>query len=94
MCDPTGFRFELISRSGKVSLMGDEVPYSPGSRIEARFPVRSKIRLIEGGRLVGEWTDDRLDIEVNTPGVYRVEGWLRLDGEDRGWIYANPIYVR
>ena len=28
------------------------------------------------------------------PGVYRVEGWLTLGGEDRGWIYSNPIYVR
>ena len=27
-------------------------------------------------------------------GVYRVEGWLKLDGEDRPWIYSNPIYVR
>ena len=24
----------------------------------------------------------------------RVEGWLKLDGEDRPWIYSNPIYVR
>jgi hypothetical protein len=27
-------------------------------------------------------------------GVYRVEGWLKVDGEDRVWIYSNPIYVR
>jgi len=26
--------------------------------------------------------------------VYRVEGWLRVDDEDRVWIYSNPIYVR
>jgi hypothetical protein len=23
-----------------------------------------------------------------------VEGWLELGGEERGWIYSNPIYVR
>jgi len=31
---------------------------------------------------------------VENPGVYRLEGWLKIDGEDRPWIYANPIYVR
>jgi len=35
-----------------------------------------------------------MDHVIMGPGVYRVEGWLTLDGEERGWIYANPIYVR
>ena len=94
MCDPTGFRFELLSGAGTSVVMGDEVPLSPEARIAARFPVPCKIRLIEGGRLVTERTGDRLDVAVNGPGVYRVEAWLTLDGEDRGWIYANPNYVR
>jgi hypothetical protein len=94
MCDPTGFRFELISGAGKSVIMGDEAPLSPGARIKAEFPVPCKIRLMEGGRLVTEQMGDRLDVAVDAPGVYRVEGWLTLDGEDRGWIYSNPIYVR
>ena len=28
------------------------------------------------------------------PGVYRVEGWLTIDTEERVWIYSNPIYLR
>lgn len=28
------------------------------------------------------------------PGAYRVEAWLKLDGEYRPWIYSNPIYVK
>jgi hypothetical protein len=94
MCDPTGYRFELLSGAGTSVVMGDEVPLSPGARIAAQFPVPCKVRLIEGGRLVTERKGDRLDVAVNGPGVYRVEAWLTLDGEDRGWIYANPIYVR
>jgi hypothetical protein len=94
MCDPTGFRFEWLSGASTSVVMGDEVPLSPGARIAAWFPVPCKIRLIEGGRLVTEQTGDRLDVAVNEPGVYRIETWLTLDGEDRGWIYANPIYVR
>lgn len=93
MCDPTGFRFELTS-NGTTVMMGDEVPLAPGARIKAQFPVSCRIRLMEGGRLVAEEVGDHLDVPVREPGVYRVEGWITLDGEDRGWIYANPIYVR
>ncbi|WP_435011341.1 histidinol phosphatase [Tundrisphaera lichenicola] len=94
ICDPTGFRFELISGSGARSILGDEIRFSPGGRIEARFPAPCKIRLMEGGRVVAEATGDRIEVPVEAPGVFRVEGWLTLDGEDRGWIYSNPIYVR
>ena len=24
----------------------------------------------------------------------RLEGWLKVDGEDRPWIYSNPIWVQ
>ena len=84
----------MLSGAGTSVVMGDEAPLSPGARLAARFPVPCKIRLLEGGRLVTQQTGDRLDVAVNEPGVYRVEAWLTLDGEDRGWIYANPIYVR
>lgn len=30
----------------------------------------------------------------SSPGVYPLEGWLKLDSEDRPWVYSNPIYVR
>jgi len=94
MCDPTGFRLDLIAGGKPVATMGDEIPYEPGARIEARSPVPCKLRLMEGGRIVAEATGDRLEAGIEAPGVYRVEGWLTLDGEDRGWVYTNPIYVR
>jgi hypothetical protein len=31
---------------------------------------------------------------VKEPGAYRLEAWLTLDGEQRPWIYSNPIYVK
>ena len=31
---------------------------------------------------------------VREPGAYRLEAWLRLDGEWRPWIFANPVYVK
>ena len=31
---------------------------------------------------------------VREPGVYRLEAFLKLDGEYRPWLFANPIYVQ
>ena len=32
--------------------------------------------------------------EAKEPGPYRLEAWLTVDGEDRPWIYANPVYLK
>jgi hypothetical protein len=74
--------------------MGDELRFSPGERLLARFPVPCHIRLLSGGKPVAEQSGDRLEHHIHNPGVYRVEGWLEVDGEERPWVYTNPIYVR
>jgi hypothetical protein len=95
MCDPTGFRFEWISATaGPGGLMGDEPKFAPGQTLVARFPVSCHIRLLSGGRLVAEQSGDRLELPIKAPGVYRIEGWLPVGGEERPWLYSNPIYVR
>ncbi len=95
MCDPTGSMFELISAAGGLrSLMGDEVQYAPGQRLVAQFPVPCHIRLLSGGRLIAERSGDRLEHYLMAPGVYRIEAWLEVGGEERPWFYSNPIYVR
>ncbi len=95
MCDPTGSLFELIpAANGFRYLMGDEVRFGDGQRLVARFPVPCHIRLLRAGRLIAERPADRLEHKVTAPGVYRVEGWLQIDGEERTWFYSNPIYVR
>jgi hypothetical protein len=96
ICDPTGFRFESVDGPGDSprGLMGDEVNGSPTLRLVAQFPASCRIRLLRDGRTIEDRVGERLDVAVKMPGVYRVEGWLTLDGEERPWIYANPIYVR
>jgi hypothetical protein len=74
--------------------MGDEVKFSEGGELTARFPVACHARLLRGGRKVAEATGDRLEFQAKEPGVYRAEGWLGLDGELRPWLYSNPIYIR
>jgi hypothetical protein len=49
---------------------------------------------MSGGRAIAERRGDRLEHDVAMPGVYRVEAWLEVGGEERPWIFTNPIYVR
>lgn len=96
MCDPTGFRFEwTVGESAEaLAVMGDEVKLATGRTLSAQFPVACRARLLCDGRPVAEASGERLEYRVKTPGVYRVEGWLKVDGESRPWVYSNPIYVR
>jgi len=100
VCDPTGFRFQYepaaTGQGGAPApaLMGDERPFAPGGRLVARFPAPCKARLIRNGGVVAEHQGEDFEFPADAPGVYRVEGWQTLDGEDRPWIYSNPIYLR
>jgi hypothetical protein len=77
LADPTGFRFER----------------SEGGRLTAVFPLAAKLRLIHDGKVIAERVADRIDHTAGAPGVYRVEAWLTVDGEDRPWIYSNQILI-
>lgn len=98
MCDPTGFRFIAVKKGqtagGNFHLMGDELPHDAGISLVAEFPIECAIRLLKNGEVVSESTGRRLEHAPDGPGTYRVEGWLKVDGEDRVWIYSNPIYLR
>jgi hypothetical protein len=97
MGDPTGFRFDAYPTTSEtpVAFMGDDLAYRENLRLEARFPLPcSRIRLLRNGAQVALGRGHSLDHRLREPGVYRVEGWLRLDGEERCWILSNPIYVR
>ena len=52
------------------------------------------MKLIRNGVAIQRAITNRLNFEVKERGVYRVEAWLEIDGEQRPWIYSNPIYVR
>ena len=103
MCDPTGFRFLAVPKDnaaqadlepGSFSVMGDETTYDAGLVLVAEFPVDCAIRMLKNGTVVSESQGRRMVYAPDGPGVYRVEGWLRVDEEDRIWIYANPVYLR
>jgi MFS family permease len=96
MCDATGFQFEATNSQGKqVAILGDELKLTEGLKLTAKLPLPAHVRLVRHGEEVAKW-DDKAEVEftVKAPGAYRLEGWLKLDGELRPWIFANPIYVR
>jgi len=64
-----------------------------GEVIRLAAPVAGAIKLFRDGKLIQEAQSDKLDSGVNEAGVYRAEVWLTVDGEQRPWIYANPIRV-
>jgi hypothetical protein len=85
---------ERKSSGQEANLMGDEVNFTGGQKLIAAFPVNSHIRLLRNGAVIKEVDAAKLEYPIAQPGVYRLEGWLTLDGEPRPWIYSNPIYLR
>lgn len=95
LCDPTGVAFVAQSYFGLFE-MGDSVVYSPltgGVTITARLPVPATIRLLRDNMVVAEAKDWKLDYTVRDQGAYRLEALLTIDGEERPWIFTNPITV-
>lgn len=95
LCDPTGAVFFSQSYFG-VFEMGDTAVYNPlaGSvTISARLPVPATIRLLRDNMMVSEVHDWKLDYIVRDMGAYRLEALLSIDGEERPWIFTNPITV-
>jgi hypothetical protein len=88
-----GFRF--FADGDPPLVMGDEGPAGAARRLQAEFPRAARIRLIRDGReIAGAGGARSLSHEVEGPGVYRVEAYLRKHGRERTWILSNPIYLR
>ena len=63
--------------------------------VMAKLPLPAFVRLVHHGTEVAK-TEGKSEFEfaVTEAGAYRLEAWLKLDGEMRPWIFSNPIYVR
>lgn len=94
LCDSTGFAFVAMKGGKRAAVMGDEVKLGGALSLSAATPVKCTMKLIRSGEVIQTTNASRLDFDVKAPGVYRIEAWLEVDGEQRPWIYSNPIYVR
>lgn len=93
MADPNGFFFEA-SAGGKTWPVGSELSWTKGITLRAAAPLPCFYRVIRDGRQVHQSLGRQLELQVDEPGVYRVEAWLNLADERRIWILSNPIYLR
>jgi hypothetical protein len=83
-----GFRFEADDLP-----MGAEAP--AGRRtLRVRTPLPATLRLLRDGAELAGGLGTSLDVEIEEPGVYRVEAHRTAKGRQRTWILSNPIYLR
>ncbi len=92
LCDPNGFSYVAINNLG-VFDMGDRVPMLPNTRFTARFPVKAHIKLMHNGAVTAESTGGEFTFTPKEEGAYRIEAYLMAAGEERPWIFSNPLYA-
>jgi hypothetical protein len=93
LADPTGLVYEA-NLGDKSWPMGSELAFKNGLQLRGEAPHAGRFRLVRNGEEVSSSHGTLFTYSVQEPGVYRLELWLNLTGEDRPWILTNPIYVR
>jgi len=96
MADPSGFVY-LAEQAGDESKrwpMGSELTLVDDLTLKAEAPLEVDWKLLKDGELVSDSKGKTFEYDVEGPGVYRIEAWLKFVGEPRPWIFSNPIYVR
>ncbi|HEY3393807.1 MAG TPA: PHP domain-containing protein [Lacipirellulaceae bacterium] len=93
LADPTGFVYRADRRSESWPI-GSEVTFANDLYLRADAPLEGRFKLIRDGQISLEQIGPGFEFLVDKPGIYRVEVWLHVAGEDRPWILTNPIYVR
>lgn len=88
----SGFSLTLTEGDRKAT-MGDEFILDRSAVLRALFPHRARIRLIRNGILLRREIGTELRVDLQEPGVYRIEADLKAFGRYRPWIFSNPLYV-
>ncbi len=96
LCDATSFVFaaEQAGKLKPLALQGDDLAWRPKQQdvqLRVESPLPALLKLFRNGQVIQETRGAALTYAVREAGVYRVEAWLEVDGEQRPWIYANPI---
>lgn len=87
-----GFRFtgQGINKGG----MGDRIQLDAGATLQIKAPAKANIRLVRHGEVVASVDNEThlTHIPVDE-GAYRVECYIPFEGQERGWIFSNPIFL-
>ncbi len=88
-----GFRFSAHGQHG-TTIMGGSIRLGPGVTLQTLAPARSHIKIIHKGAVVAESEGrENLTYTAQAPGAYRAEVWQIYQGQERAWIFSNPIYI-
>ncbi|HXJ58634.1 MAG TPA: alpha/beta hydrolase fold domain-containing protein [Verrucomicrobiae bacterium] len=93
LCDPTGFAFGAVNNLGVFSL-GDSAPMQGATRIVGLTPLPARLKLFHLGQVIAQTNGTNLTFRAKKAGAYRLEAWLNVAGEERPWIYSNPVYLK
>jgi len=88
--DSSGFGVHVDGPGGTVGL-GQETTWSAGMRLHVRSPRPALLSVVRDGRVLERRRQSSgLELPIDVPGVYRIEGHLGR----RPWVFTNPIYLR
>ncbi len=93
IADPSGFSFHGLHADGRAVPVGDEVPFREGLQLHIDSPAPGQIVVMKDGKEFASAQGRELTLACDSPGVYRAEVRVRLNGEIYPWILSNPIYV-
>lgn len=90
----TGFAFRIFDDHHETTMGGTFTARGP-ALLEVRVPQRARIRVIHDGQLRHSEHRTGLEVDVRSPGVYRIEVWQKPHRwqDWKPWIYSNPIWV-
>ena len=93
MAHPTkGFRFS--GQGIDKGIVGDKIQLDAGATLQVRVPIRANIRIIRHGNVVAKIENETNLTHIPVEeGAYRVECSIPYEGQARGWIFSNPIYL-
>ena len=92
MADATGFDFAAESEGVRYE-MGSQLKLAKEIKLTGQSPVSANWKLIRNGEVIRLAGGTTFNQTVTEAGIYRVEVWLKIAGEDRTWIMSNPIYI-
>ena len=87
-------QFRFSGQSKSKGIMGDQISLGAGATLQVKTPKKCRIRLVRDGATVAECDlDENMTHIPIEAGAYRVECYIRYLGQERGWIFSNPIYL-
>ncbi|MCP4424446.1 MAG: CehA/McbA family metallohydrolase, partial [Chloroflexi bacterium] len=90
--DTKGFRFS--GQGVNKGIVGDKIQLDAGATLQVKTPIRANIRLIRHGEVAAQIENETHLTHIPVEeGAYRIECAIPYEGQERGWIYSNPIYL-